>query len=180
MSMGKLERSSITWAGLPVVGTDTKWAVFSPDMKYRYVLGRVLDPLWNHDLASCLFVIMLNPSTATHEEDDPTIRRCIGFAKRERCSSLVVRNLFAYRSTDPDALLEVDDPVGPSNAHVLNYKVWGRAIAAWGVVAPKLRAKMPALPEHLSCFGTTKDGSPKHPLYLPKTAPIEAWKGARP
>lgn len=160
-----------TWAGLPIVGTKGSWAVFSPCKTYRYVLGRQWTE--DHELNTFLFVIMLNPSTADEVDIDPTVRRCVGFAKRDGHAGLVVRNVFAYRSTYPIDLMSAADPVGPENEHVLNYNVGvGPIVAAWGCIHPKLRAKMPRLPKGLRCFGTTKDGSPKHPLYLKKTARI--------
>ena len=85
-------------------------AAFSPDRRYRYTLRRQ----WDDALPYCLFV-MLNPSTADATQDDPTIRRCIGFTKAWGFGGLLVGNLFALRSTDPAALYHADDPVGPEN-----------------------------------------------------------------
>ena len=90
-------------------------AAFSPCRRYRYCLSRV----WNPKLPSVMFV-GLNPSTADEQEDDPTVRRCIGFARNWNFGGLILVNLFAYRSTDPADLLRVDDPVGPGNdKHIL-------------------------------------------------------------
>lgn len=163
-----------TWAGLSVTGSHEKWAVFSACQTFRYVLGR----RWTLDeRLGNLFVIMLNPSDATHEIDDPTVRRCIGFAKREGYGGLVVRNLFAFRTPYVPKLLRAVDPVGPENARVLAHDVEGVApIAAWGIVPPKLRAKMP-IKTAPGCFGCTKDGWPKHPLYLKASTPIVAYAG---
>jgi len=167
---------TLTWAGLPVTGTYEKWAVFSKCYRYRYVLGRRWASL--HEDYSCMHVIMLNPSDATHEIDDPTIRRCIGFAKREGYGGLVVRNLFAFRTPYPAKLILQNDPVGPENPMVLAHKVVHEiAIAAWGIVPPKLRKKMPLTPTVGACFGTTKEGWPKHPLYLKSDTAIRpAWR----
>ena len=89
-------------------------AIISPCGRYRYVLKRNL-PQAIRWVKPCLFV-MLNPSVADAELDDPTIRRCIGFAKREGCTELTVVNLFAYRSTDPEGLLiQTRDPIGDMN-----------------------------------------------------------------
>src|SRR5262249_40146014 len=85
-------------------------AVFSTDGRYRYLLTRRVGP----GRKSATF-IMLNPSTADATADDPTIRKCIGFARRWRCGVLRVVNLFAFRATDPDVLKAAADPVGPEN-----------------------------------------------------------------
>jgi hypothetical protein len=83
-------------------------AVLSECGRYRYVLTRT----WDHDLAACAF-IGLNPSTADAHEDDPTIRRCIRFARDWGHGGLIMLNLFAWRSTDPRGLLDAIFPVGP-------------------------------------------------------------------
>src|SRR5438034_1141192 len=88
----------------------TRSAVFSQCRQYRYVLRR----RWHDKLPSVLFVA-LNPSTADEISDDATIRRCIGFARDWGFGALWMANLFAFRSTDPTALLKVRDPVGPRN-----------------------------------------------------------------
>jgi hypothetical protein len=132
---------------------------------------------------------MLNPSTADALEDDPTIRRCIGFAKREGCGSLRVLNLFAYRSTDPNELLHVDDPVGPYNDAMLKGQIpWGAPLVlAWGAVRFRDRIKQVlsfvresyapfrcrrTLCPGPHCLGLTKQGQPRHPLYLPNKAAL--------
>ena len=79
--------------------------------KYRWNLARV----W--DSGSHAVFVLLNPSTADADLDDPILRRCISFAKRERCGKLTVVNLFALRATNPDLLLKSDDPIGAENAH---------------------------------------------------------------
>lgn len=166
-----------SWADLPCVGTPSSWACFSEDMKYRYALAR----RW--DIGSCcLFFIMLNPSVADATKDDATIRRCIGFAKREGYGSILVRNVFAYRSTDPKKLLEVDDPVGPENQRILDFgatlasalPAWTR-VAAWGNIPKKLIAKAPRIKGPLLCLGTTQDGNPRHPLRLRADTPLVPW-----
>ncbi|TIY05976.1 MAG: DUF1643 domain-containing protein [Mesorhizobium sp.] len=129
----------------------------------------------------CVFV-MLNPSTADGNEDDPTISRCVGFAQAWGYDRLEVLNLFAYRATDPKSLLALnhdDDAVGEGNRaafdHVLvrNYPV-GTIICAWGQHGTFLGQDetalgwMGSLPRF--ALGLTKDGHPKHPLYLPRDA----------
>jgi hypothetical protein len=144
-------------------------AVLSPGGSYRYLLSRE----WDEALPRCLF-IMLNPSTADATQDDPTIRRCIGFAKAWGYGTLDVCNLFAWRATDPKALLKVADPVGPENdAHIRRAAAGaGLVVCAWGnhgmlmlrgkAVNDLLRREGIAS----SCLGVTGTGQPKHPLYL--------------
>ena len=91
-----------------------KGATISECGLYRYSLTRV----WDDVLPMCIFV-MLNPSTADADIDDPTIRRCINFAKREGCGSLMVVNLFAYRATSPADMKAAVDPIGSGNPTTL-------------------------------------------------------------
>lgn len=118
--------------GCVTVGTRESWATLSACGKYRYALGRAWDPLereWDvryelgrsdwEENRPVFSIVMLNPSTADHAVDDPTIRKCIHFAKQEGCGALLVRNLFAWRATDPKELRGVADPAGPRNEEVL-------------------------------------------------------------
>ena len=89
-------------------------AILSEDRKYRYVLLRE----WDSQLPKIMF-IGLNPSTADENQDDPTIRRCIAFAKSFDYGGFYMLNLFAYRSTSPSKLREVDDPIGEDNDNFL-------------------------------------------------------------
>lgn len=150
-------------------------AYISLDGMYRYNLTRnwgdtPYDP--------CMTFIGLNPSTADAEKDDPTIRRCIGFAKREGFTRLVMLNLFAFRATDPKALITADDPVGPdNNSELMAWMTSPVIVACWGANPTNGRAvAMKAMVRNcgakLYCFGKTKDGHPKHPLYLPADAPL--------
>lgn len=152
-------------------------ALISDCGSYRYWLKRVWD---GHEKLACF--VMLNPSTADASEDDPTIRRCIGFAKREGATGLVVVNLFALRSTNPAKLKTAVDPVGSENdAHVdwaIN-TVEGPVICAWGA-APFATKRAAAFAEkysahNLKCLGQTATGSPRHPLYIRNDAPLKAW-----
>ena len=104
-------------------------ATFSPCKVYRYSLTRGFD-----DGPACNF-LMLNPSTATATEDDPTIRRCIGFAKGWGYGVLYVTNLFALRATDPRELYKHAEPVGPDNDRCILTAATGSqlVVAAWGV-----------------------------------------------
>lgn len=150
-------------------------AVLSDCGTYRYRLSR----RWS-DGPTCLFV-MLNPSTADSYEDDPTIRRCIGFAKREGCGSLEVVNLMAFRATNPSALPADDSAVGPDNAdHVFTAaaEVDGPIIAAWGAhkaaarYAPGFLHGFAVRGLRLHCLKKTAKGSPGHPLYVRGDAPL--------
>jgi hypothetical protein len=122
---------------------------------------------------------MLNPSTADAAIDDPTIRRCIGFAKREGCGGLVVVNWFAWRATDPKELYKTTAPIGPENRWHIKQAAElcrGPLIAAWGAnhLVKPLLMEIPELTggRQLMCLGKTKDGAPRHPLYLPTDAPL--------
>jgi hypothetical protein len=146
-------------------------ARISDDGLYRYTLSRE----WDEGDGTCLFV-MLNPSTADATEDDPTIRRCVGFAKSWGYRRLEVGNLFAFRATQPDDLFLADDPVGQHDDFWLMW-LYGRAdriVAAWGAHAKATARATEVLRRvHASIFsdlvvslGTTKDGAPRHPLYV--------------
>lgn len=145
---------------------------------YRYLLTRIWDPA----VRPVVFV-MLNPSTADAFEDDPTIRRCISFAKREQAGGLVVVNLFGLCSTDPRALLYDPDPVGRYNDAFVR-QATGQSdmvICAWGaagVTGDRGREVTRALTARrvaLQCLGRTSTGQPRHPLYLPGTAVLEPY-----
>lgn len=142
---------------------------------YRYTLWRI----WDESLPAVMF-IGLNPSTADAEEDDPTIRRMIGFARRWHYGRIMVGNLFAWRSTDPAGLSAAEDPVGCYNDHALMAMAEKAAVvvAAWGVGGfrqgrdKQVRDLLPDL-YHL---GLTKDGYPRHPLYVPGDRQLTHWE----
>lgn len=127
--------------------------------------------------------LMLNPSTATEMQNDPTVGRCEQRARRLGFGSFEVTNIFAWRATDPRNMRAADDPVGTQNdAAILQGAARSaRIIAAWGVhgahqgrgvaVAALLRAQNHAL-FHL---GLSKAGHPKHPLYLPYAQQPVVW-----
>lgn len=141
-------------------------AVLSPCGRYRYSLTRTFFT----GRGRVLFV-MLNPSTADAETDDPTIRRCIGFARKWGFQRLDVANLFAWRATDPQELRRAIDPVGPENDRRLMMlsSCADAVIAAWGAQgsyrnrATEVLGLLEGTVEHL---GLTRQGHPKHPLYL--------------
>lgn len=156
-------------------------AIISPCGVYRYSLVRQWDQSKPH-----LPFVMLNPSTADATQDDPTIRRCMSFARREGCGGIVVVNLYALRATDPKRLLEVDDPVGPFNARVIYDAAVVAAeagvpvICAWGA-NDITQAAGGALVEareagaKIMCLGKTAAGHPRHPLYVKGDQPLEAY-----
>jgi len=140
---------------------------------YRYSLSR------NWAWMAPLVFVMLNPSTADATHDDPTIRRCIAFAKRENCGGIQVVNLYAFRATSPKLLLESSrDIVGPCNDAVLRSMAGATTVVcAWGANAPSDRARRVCeiLDENSMCrvcFGLTKSGAPRHPLYVRADAPL--------
>ena len=148
-------------------------AIISECGKYRYRLTRDFGMV---GVDTCCF-IMLNPSTADAEQDDPTIRRCIGYAKALGCGELTVVNLFAWRSTDPRALYGMSKQmaIGPENdRHITEAcTTSGIVICAWGnhgslfnrsdEVLKLIRSLQGARPTALK---VSKTGQPSHPLYL--------------
>ncbi len=144
-------------------------ALISDDERYRYLLTRE----WSEG-SGFLGFVMLNPSTADAREDDPTIRRCIGFAKTWSYRGIMVANLFAFRATKPEELVKADDPVGVANDKFLQTVLdrCNLTIAAWGAhpfAAERGREVRKRFNGRLHCLGMTKAGFPKHPLYLLKT-----------
>lgn len=152
-------------------------ATFSPCRKYRYTLWRTWDGLF---ASGFVMFIGLNPSTADETNDDPTIRRCIGYAKDWGYAALCMTNLFAFRATSPNDMKTVQDPVGPINDCVLKNtaKSAGVIIAAWGVHGAHLGRdeEIRKLIPQLHYLQLTKEGCPEHPLYLPKGLKPIAWK----
>jgi len=147
-------------------------ALLSPCGTYRWWLSRT----WG--AAAPMVFIGLNPSTADASLDDPTIRRCIGFARREGCGGLVMLNLFALRSTDPVLLYPAANPVGTDNDRHIRERAVGTVVAAWGahpLAAARAKEVQALLTVPLLCLGTTKDGSPRHPLYVRADAPLLPW-----
>jgi hypothetical protein len=119
---------------------------------------------------------MLNPSRADATRDDPTLRRCLGFARAWGYGALDVVNLFAWRTSNPAALRHVPDPVGPDNDRTL-VEVAHRAdlvVAAWGnhgVIANRHQVVCSLLRSTpLFCLDVTQQGQPRHPLYIPCAA----------
>lgn len=155
------------------------WARYSPDERHRYLLGRA----WSASpYDRRVLWIMLNPSTATEQVLDPTVRRCRIFSERWGATSMEVCNIFALRSTDPTALFEDSDPIGPDNDHEISAAA-DRAeqiIVAWGSfpMAADRGARVFDLirSRGAHCVGVTKDGWPRHPLYVRGDQPPIAWQ----
>jgi hypothetical protein len=161
-------------------------ARFSVCGKYRLWLSRE----WQEDKdgppTKVALWIGMNPSTAEDTVDDPTIRREIAFTRRLGCECYMKFNVMDYRATDPKKLLAPSvEPRSPGNLDlILSYaKHSDFVIAAWGALPKRLRhyanETQLALQDagiRLFCLGRTKDGSPRHPLYIAKTAEFEAFK----
>lgn len=144
-------------------------ASFSTCRTYRYALWRT----WHESEPYTLF-IGLNPSTADETEDDPTIRRCIGFAKAWGFGGLCVVNLFAYRATEPKDMMKAEDPTGPENDRWIKRLSAdaGVIVAAWGNSGSFLGRSwtVTRMIPNLTCLKLNKSGEPVHPLYQPATA----------
>jgi hypothetical protein len=136
-------------------------------MAYRYRLRRT----WA--AGPRVAFIGLNPSTADATADDPTVRRCVGFARAWGFGGVDVINLFAFRVTEPRVLRRAVDPVGPDNDdHLLEVATGaGRVVAAWGVHGTHRNRDVTVLGllrgagMSISCLSHTQAGHPRHPLY---------------
>lgn len=154
-------------------------ASYSDCEAYRYDLTRV----WDGAGRKVLF-LMLNPSTATEVQNDPTVERCERRARTLGFGAFRVCNIFAFRATDPKVMRAAPDPVGPQNDTAIRQGVdWAdEVVAAWGAhgehlsrgaQVENLLRELQAAPKHL---GLTKAGHPKHPLYIGyKVQPVAWW-----
>lgn len=154
--------------------TSSGGADISPCGKYRYSLYRT----WNETRPKIGWV-MLNPSTADAKQDDPTIRKIIKFSSGWGYGGLTVVNLYAYRSAYPNILDEVTDPVGPENDKAIIHSLENhhRIMAAWGkhtgLRAITVCEYLVRTFARVYCLRKNNDGTPKHPLYIPRdTKPI--------
>ncbi|MCA2014283.1 DUF1643 domain-containing protein [Cereibacter sphaeroides] len=153
-------------------------AVYSPCEAFRYTLTRTWDPAGR----KVLFV-MLNPSTATEVQNDPTVERCERRARALGYGSFRVCNIFAYRATDPKVMRAQSDPVGPANdAAILAGADWAdTVVCAWGTHGAhkgrgaEVEALLRATGKPLYHLGISKEGHPKHPLYIAYAHQPEAW-----
>lgn len=181
-------------------GNEANGAILSECAAYRYALWRV----WNEARPRAVFV-MLNPSTADASVDDPTIRKCMGFARRWQCGGIHVVNLFAYRATKPVELQPTkQDVVGADNGRYQWDALFhctmamleagrpgrGPCVIAWGAASTHRKVLRNAIatrshlfrqlaeriPVPVQCLGTANDGSPRHPLMLPYATELQPWK----
>ena len=157
-------------------------AEFSPDRVYRYAPRR----RWDRTRPRCAFVL-LNPSTADERRDDPTIRRCIGFAADAGFGQAIVVNLFALRATEPQVLRAARDPIGPENDGAILHAALGASaiVIGWGAWGARFRSRADAVRLLLTPFGRrvfvlgqTRSGEPRHPLYLPARTRLRRERGA--
>lgn len=154
-------------------------ATFSPCRRWRYTLRRQ----WA-DGPELVFV-MLNPSTADEFILDPTVTRCRDYAKREGAGGLLVLNIMSWRSTKPNGLLDVDDPVGPENHDALLRELPGAwmVIAAWGThkatrlpgAQRSIEIVKSAAAGRLYCLKVSKKDQPYHPLYQRADQEFMPW-----
>ena len=142
--------------------------------QFRYLLWRSWGP------GRRLLFIMLNPSTADADQDDPTIRKCMGFARRLKFDGIEVVNLFAFRATDPRDLACAGHPEGPANNEAIAsagqrcIDTNSTTVCAWGANArqfprrtERVRTSLALAGVRLRALRLLKDGTPEHPLMLP-------------
>ena len=162
-----------------IKGDAASVAIYSDCESYRYELTRV----WDEAGRKALFV-MLNPSTATEVQNDPTVERCERRARALGFGAFRVCNIFAYRATDPRNMRAQDDPVGPENdAAILTACGWAdQIVCAWGTHGehmnrgPEVGAKLQMQPKPLYHLGLSKAGHPKHPLYIGYAVQPMLWE----
>ncbi|MBD2460605.1 DUF1643 domain-containing protein [Oscillatoria sp. FACHB-1407] len=148
-------------------------AIFDSTGTYRYTLWRE----WGN--SPKVVFVMLNPSTADADRNDPTIRRCIGLAQMWGFGALEVVNLFAYCATHPTELRQATDPIGVENDRYLLQAVQrsDRTILAWGnwgSLHQRDRCVLDLLAQHtpLYCLGMNQSGQPRHPLYVKRNVAL--------
>ena len=159
-------------------GPTSSWATYSDCETYRYALART----WDETGRRVMFV-MLNPSKATEQANDPTVGRCEARAKALGYGAFMVTNLFSLRETDPQQMRRHPSPVGKmTDQALLDGADWADVtIAAWGVHGVHLGRNdavttlFAQASKPLFCLGLSKDGHPRHPLYLPYSAQPELW-----
>lgn len=150
------------------------------DGPYRYPLWREWDP----DRPRLLWVL-LNPSTADAHREDPTLRRCLAFSQTWSFGSLEIVNLYAWRSSTPQALANVENPVGDLNDRHIQEAAQrsSTVVAAWGAYKAldgRDRAVMALLTSPLWCLGTSRDGHPRHPLYIKADTRLRPFSASTP
>ena len=159
-------------------GDTNSIAIYSDCERYRYALTRV----WKFE-ASRLVFVMLNPSTATEVQNDPTVERCERRARTLGFGSLQVTNIFAWRDTDPKKMRTAKDPIGPDNDKtIMEACSWGdQIIGAWGTHGAHLgrgvqvKQILRSSDKPVFHLGISKGGHPKHPLYIAYSQKPEIW-----
>lgn len=165
-----------------------KLAIFDKEQIYRYFLLRS----WRPWIGRTNMWVMLNPSTADHTTDDPTIRRLRGFSERESdCNEFGVVNLYAGRATEPNELFKMENPEGVRNLEMIcrlfrgeltEFSTDPRLIFAFGAdrridtdIVKVIWTMANDAGLKPLCLGTTKSGAPRHPLYVKGDTPFEPW-----
>ncbi len=154
-------------------------AQYSDCLLYRYSLKRVWEPSGER-----LHFVMLNPSTATEVQNDPTVERCERRARTLGYGAFCVTNIFAWRDTDPKKMRAATDPIGPHNDEAINKACdWANeTIAAWGTHGAHMqrglyvKKLLAGLNKPIFHLGLSKDGHPKHPLYISYQHLPEPWE----
>ena len=159
----------------------TRTARFSRCRTYRTALGRRWD-----QRQPLLGFVALNPSTADHQADDPTVRRMMGFARREDAGGIALVNLYGFRATRPSDLWLQSRPVGVSTDRVMREVLseCRDVVVCWGVIPRRAVRRAQCVLRRLDrwglrvwVLGLTQDGHPRHPLYLPTAQPLVTWSG---
>jgi len=169
------KRIALTQPELLFIATDGCVAEFSSDRVYRYTLRRRWEDRTERHLS--IVWLMFNPSTADEVENDPTIRKCIGFSRRWGYEKLVILNLYAVRNSDPRVLRFVDDPVGPENDEWIRKSLTeaSEVVCAWGcaqhmpTIDARIKDVLKIVAEsgrRMVCLGYRKDHHPRHPLMV--------------
>jgi hypothetical protein len=163
------------------INGERRTAIFSDCEHYRYTLEIVWDTLDQNP--KLMQIVGLNPSTATESVDDPTLRRCKAFAKREGCGGLAMTNLFAWRDKLPSEMKKAKDPIGLENDEWLR-RIAARCIirvAAWGNHGQFLNRgrRVTNMIHGLVCFRLTGKSEPEHPLYMPADQPLIPFSYAK-
>lgn len=160
-------------------GEKNSTAIYSDCGAYRYALTRI----WAAQSGLVNFV-MLNPSVADAKRNDPTVERCERRARHLGFGGFSVTNLFAWRDTDPFRMRQAEYPIGPDNSRLLleHATMADKVVIAWGVhgahrdrgpAVLRLFAEKGIVLHHL---GLTKEGHPRHPLYVSYKQPLLGWK----
>jgi len=152
---------------------------FSPDQKYRYYLQRN----FKKNAKNLLVFIMLNPSTANEQYNDPTVERCQNHALNKNYDGMIILNIFAYRTTNPKQLLQTKNPIGEKNNQTIinTIKKHQNIICAWGnhgKILNRSNEIKKILKKHrkkTQAFEITKQNEPKHPLYIPYNKKLKQY-----